>query len=128
MLVADTGTGPWVNAAASIVVALLVATLIDRVFRARALRAAAARTGIEAELLARISAEPVREGSLGSLLDHVRAALRMDGAALTETGPDGVRRVLAAAGRADDRRRAVGGGMDQLCRSLGGNRAGDRLC
>jgi small-conductance mechanosensitive channel len=54
MLVADTGTGPWVNAAASIVVALLVATVIDRVFRARALRAAAARTGISREASTRL--------------------------------------------------------------------------
>jgi small-conductance mechanosensitive channel len=54
MLVADTGTGPWVNAAASIAVALLLATLIDRVFRARALRAAAARTGISPETSTRL--------------------------------------------------------------------------
>jgi small-conductance mechanosensitive channel len=54
MLVADTGTGPWVNAAASIVVALVVATLVDRVFRARALRAAAARTGISRETSTRL--------------------------------------------------------------------------
>jgi small-conductance mechanosensitive channel len=54
MLVADTGTGPWVNAAASIVVALVVATVIDRVFRARAVRAAAARTGISREASTRL--------------------------------------------------------------------------
>jgi small-conductance mechanosensitive channel len=54
MLVADTGTGPWVNAAASIVVALLVATAIDRVFRARAVRAAAVRTGISRETSTRL--------------------------------------------------------------------------
>jgi small-conductance mechanosensitive channel len=54
MLVADTGTGPWVNAAASIVVAILVATLVDRVFRARALRAAAERTGISRETSTRL--------------------------------------------------------------------------
>src|SRR5262249_53441191 len=52
-------------------------------------RAAAARTGIEAELLARISAEPVREGSTAALLDHVRSVLHMDTAALVETGPAG---------------------------------------
>jgi small-conductance mechanosensitive channel len=54
MLVADTGTGPWVNAAASIVVAILVATLVDRLFRARALRAAAERTGISRETSTRL--------------------------------------------------------------------------
>jgi small-conductance mechanosensitive channel len=54
MLVADTGTGPWVNAAASIVVALLVATVVDRLFRAQAVREAAARTGISRETSTRL--------------------------------------------------------------------------
>jgi two-component system sensor histidine kinase KdpD len=56
-------------------------------------RAAAARTGIEAELLARISAEPVRVGSVASLLDHVRDALHIETAALVENG-----QVVAVAG------------------------------
>ena len=54
MLVADTDTGAWVNAATAIVVALLLATVIDRVFRARALRAAAARSGISRETATRL--------------------------------------------------------------------------
>jgi len=47
-------------------------------------RAAAARTGIEAALLARISSEPVGLGSTYSLLDHVRETLHMDTAALVD--------------------------------------------
>jgi small-conductance mechanosensitive channel len=48
MLAADTGihTSAWVNAVASIVVALIIATLVDRAFRARALREAAARADL----------------------------------------------------------------------------------
>jgi hypothetical protein len=46
MLAADTGTGPWINAGASIQVALFVATLVDSVFRARVVREAALRTGV----------------------------------------------------------------------------------
>jgi small-conductance mechanosensitive channel len=54
MLVADTDTGAWVNAATAIVVALLLATVVDRVFRARALRAAADRSGISRETTTRL--------------------------------------------------------------------------
>jgi small-conductance mechanosensitive channel len=39
----------WINAGASTLVALLIATLLDRAFRARALRAAAERTGLSRE-------------------------------------------------------------------------------
>jgi small-conductance mechanosensitive channel len=49
MVAADTGIGTWINAGVSIVVALLIATLLDRAFRARAVRAAAERTGISRE-------------------------------------------------------------------------------
>ena len=49
MLAADTGIGPWINAAVSIVVALVIATLLDRAFRARAARQAAERTGLSRE-------------------------------------------------------------------------------
>jgi len=59
-------------------------------------RAAAARTDLEAALLARISAEPIREGSVGAMLGHVREILHMDSAALVED--DGV--VVALDGRA----------------------------
>ena len=56
MLAADTGiqTSAWVNAAASIVVALIVATLVDRVFRARAVREAAQRSGLSRETSTRL--------------------------------------------------------------------------
>lgn len=47
-------------------------------------RAAAARTDIEAALLARISAEPIREGSVNAMLGHVREILHMESAALVE--------------------------------------------
>jgi K+-sensing histidine kinase KdpD len=60
-------------------------------------RATAARTGIEAALLARISAEPITSGSLATLLAHVRDTLSMDTAALAETTTIG-QRLLAIAG------------------------------
>jgi small-conductance mechanosensitive channel len=49
MVAADTGIGTWINAGVSIQVAFVIATLLDRAFRARALRAAAERTGISRE-------------------------------------------------------------------------------
>lgn len=61
------------------------------------LRAAAARTGIEAALLARISAEPITSGSLANLLEQVRDTLSMDSAALAESTADG-HHLLAVAG------------------------------
>jgi small-conductance mechanosensitive channel len=47
----DTGIelSAWISAGASILIALLIATLLDRAFRARSLRAAAARTGLSRE-------------------------------------------------------------------------------
>jgi small-conductance mechanosensitive channel len=56
MLAADSGiqTSAWVNAAASIVVALVVAGLVDRVFRARVVHAAAVRTGVSRETSTRL--------------------------------------------------------------------------
>src|SRR4051794_20619716 len=56
MLAADTGieTSAWVNAAASIVVALVIATLVDRLFRAHAVREAAERTGLSREASTRL--------------------------------------------------------------------------
>jgi small-conductance mechanosensitive channel len=56
MLAADPGihTSAWVNAAASIVVALVIATLVDRVFAARAVRHAAQRTHISPETSTRL--------------------------------------------------------------------------
>jgi small-conductance mechanosensitive channel len=54
MLAADIGTGPWVNAGASILVAAIVAALVDRVFRARLVREAAERTGVSRETSTRL--------------------------------------------------------------------------
>ena len=78
-----------------IAVAVTVSLAMDVAARQRA---AAARTGIEADLLARISAEPVREGSVRSLLAHIRAALHMETAAIIETAGDGTERVVAIDG------------------------------
>ena len=78
-----------------IAVAVTVSLAMDVAARQRA---AAARTGLEAELMARISAEPVREGSVRSLLAHIRDALHMDTAALIETAGDGTERVVAIDG------------------------------
>lgn len=79
-----------------IAVAITVSLAMDLAARQRA---AAARTGIEAELMARISAEPVREGSVRSLLAHVRDVLHMDTAAIIETAGNGTKRVVAIDGR-----------------------------
>jgi len=59
------------------------------------LRVAAARRGIEAALLARITADPIGERSLAYLLEHIRATLQMDSAAVV----DGSGQVVAVAGR-----------------------------
>ena len=67
-------------------VAATVSVAVDLAARQRA---AAARSGIEAELLARITADPVGETSLATLLEHVRGALGMDCAALIESTEDG---------------------------------------
>jgi K+-sensing histidine kinase KdpD len=60
-------------------------------------RAAAARSGVEAALLARITAEPIGESSASVLLEHVRDTLHMTTAAVVESGPGGDR-VVAVAG------------------------------
>jgi small-conductance mechanosensitive channel len=56
MLAADGGTqtSDWVSAAAAILVALIIATLVDRLFRARALTEAAERTGMSRETSTRL--------------------------------------------------------------------------
>jgi two-component system, OmpR family, sensor histidine kinase KdpD len=64
-------------------VAVTVAVAIDLAARQRA---AAARVGIESALLARITAEPIGQGSVITLLTHVRDTLGMDTAALIHTG------------------------------------------
>jgi len=78
-----------------VAVASTVAVAVDLAARQRA---AAARTGIEAELLARITAAPIGAGSLTQLLTHVRDTLHLDSAALLETAADGEPRVVALVG------------------------------
>ncbi len=77
-----------------VAVAITVSLAVELAARQRA---AAARTGIEAALLARISAEPITSGSLTTLLAHVRDTLSMDTAALAETTATG-QRLLGVAG------------------------------
>ncbi|MDI1462180.1 DUF4118 domain-containing protein [Catellatospora sp. KI3] len=79
-----------------VAVAVTVSVAVDVAARQRA---AAARSGIEATLLARITADPIKETSLTSLLENIRDTLQMDSAALVET-VDGRRTVVATAGRA----------------------------
>jgi K+-sensing histidine kinase KdpD len=64
-----------------VAVASTVSVAVDLAARQRA---AAARTGVEAALLARITAAPVGEGSVTTLLEHVRDTFGMTGAALLE--------------------------------------------
>jgi K+-sensing histidine kinase KdpD len=80
----------------SVAVAITVSVAMDLAARQRA---AAARTGVEAALLARISAEPVAAGSTQSLLARVRETLHMDAAALIEADPAGDDHVVAQSGR-----------------------------
>jgi small-conductance mechanosensitive channel len=56
MLLADSGihTSAWVNAAVSIVVAAIIAALVDRAFRARVVREATERTGVSRETSTRL--------------------------------------------------------------------------
>jgi small-conductance mechanosensitive channel len=56
MLAAVSGiqTSAWINAAASILVALIVAGLVDRLFRARVVHEAAVRTGVSRETSTRL--------------------------------------------------------------------------
>jgi K+-sensing histidine kinase KdpD len=79
-----------------VAVAMTVSIAVDLAARQRA---AAARTGVEAALLARISAEPVGAGSVYTLLTQVRETLHMDTAALAETDPAGDEHVVAEVGR-----------------------------
>jgi len=56
MLAADTGiqVSAWINAGVSILVAFTLATLLDRAFRAHAVREAAKRTGLSREVATRL--------------------------------------------------------------------------
>ena len=73
-----------------VAVAVTVSVAVDLAARQRA---SAVRNGLEAALLARITAAPVGEGSVTALLEHIRGTLDMTGAALTEHG-----NVVATAG------------------------------
>jgi two-component system sensor histidine kinase KdpD len=72
------------NLVALLVYVLVAVTVSVAVDLAARQRAAAARSGIEAELLARITAAPVVDQSLRQLLGHVREAFAMRGVALIE--------------------------------------------
>jgi small-conductance mechanosensitive channel len=56
MLAADSGidASAWARAGAAILIALVIATLVDRIFRARAVREAAARSGLSRETSTRL--------------------------------------------------------------------------
>jgi two-component system sensor histidine kinase KdpD len=73
-----------------VLVAVTVSVTVDLAARARA---AAVRSGIEARLLARITAGPVADQSLTRLLGYVRDAFAMRTVALVENG-----RVVASVG------------------------------
>jgi len=77
-----------------VAVATTVSAAVDLAVRQRA---EAARSGVEAALLARITAAPVGEGSVTTLLEHVRDTFGMTGAALIERD-DGAERVVAHVG------------------------------
>jgi two-component system sensor histidine kinase KdpD len=83
------------NVLVLVVYLLVAATVAVAVDVAAQQRAAAARRGVEAELLARISAAPAVAGSLADLLSQVRAAYGMGTVALVDgdrvaerVGPD----------------------------------------
>ncbi|MEU3861728.1 ATP-binding protein [Streptomyces sp. NPDC028722] len=69
-----------------VVVATTVSVAVDLAARQRA---AAARSGVEAALLARITEAPLEERPLSAVLEHVRDTFGMTGAALLERDADG---------------------------------------
>lgn len=73
-----------------VVVAATVSIAVDLAARHRA---AAARSGVEAALLARITETPLEERPLKAVLEHVRHTFGMTGAALLERDADGERPV-----------------------------------
>jgi two-component system sensor histidine kinase KdpD len=78
-----------------VLVAVTVAVAVDLAARQRE---AAARSGVEARLLARMNAAPLAGQPLTHLLDSVRDTFGMSTVALLETGPDGVERVVESVG------------------------------
>lgn len=78
-----------------VLVAVTVAVAVDLAARQRA---AAARSGVEAELLGRITAEPLAGQALPRLLGHVRDTFAMTSVALLESMDGGPENVVAAVG------------------------------
>lgn len=76
----------FITLAVYVVVAATVSVAVDLAARQRA---AAARSGLEAALLARITQTPLEERSLSAVLEHVRDTFGMTGAALLESSEDG---------------------------------------
>jgi two-component system sensor histidine kinase KdpD len=90
------------NVLALLVYVLVGVTVSVSVDLAARQRAAAVRSGVEARLLARITAEPVVEQSLNRLLRHVRDTFGMRRVALVEVDPrvEGGREVASVGGPA----------------------------
>jgi two-component system sensor histidine kinase KdpD len=78
-----------------VLVAVVVAVAVDLAARQRA---AAARSGVEAQLLGRITAEPLEGQALPRLLGHVRDTFAMTSVALLESADGGPEHVVAAVG------------------------------
>ncbi|MFC5637356.1 sensor histidine kinase [Streptomyces bullii] len=79
-----------ITLAVYVVVATTVSVAVDLAARQRA---AAARSGVEAALLARITEAPLEERPLSAVLEHVRDTFGMTGAALLERDSEGERPV-----------------------------------
>ncbi|MGI5398935.1 sensor histidine kinase [Streptomyces sp. CA-135486] len=75
-----------ITLAVYVVVATTVSVAVDLAARQRA---AAARRGVEAALLARITETPLEERPLSAVLEHVRDTFGMTGAALLENDAEG---------------------------------------
>ncbi|TQE33706.1 DUF4118 domain-containing protein [Streptomyces ipomoeae] len=80
----------FITLAVYVAVATTVSVAVDLAARQRA---AAARSGVEAALLARITQAPLEERPLSAVLEHVRDTFGMTGAALLERDADGERPV-----------------------------------
>jgi K+-sensing histidine kinase KdpD len=78
-----------------VLVAVVVAVAVDLAARQRA---AAARSGVEAQLLGRITAEPLESQALPRLLGHVSDTFAMTSVALLESVDGGPEHVVAAVG------------------------------
>lgn len=78
-----------------VLVAVAVAVAVDLAARQRA---AAARSGVQAQLLGRITAEPLEGPALPRLLGHVRDTFAMTSVALLESAGGGPEHVVAAVG------------------------------